>query len=145
MMDRWVQLMNREKKNTTLGSPQTCKLRVYTNHNGTVTCVTNVGSLFFFSWSLCYNSLIARAYIGAAAAYNVWSGIVPANLPMFSRAGPTHETYSHRLLRLISSVRAKQTKIYNIHDKEQRTFQVSVACIILLVFFPFISPFEGEK
>ena len=72
----------------------------------------------FFSWSFCYNSLIARAYIGAAAAYNVWSGIVPANLPMFSRAGPTHETYSHRLLRLISSVRAKQTKIYNIHDKE---------------------------
>ena len=72
----------------------------------------------FFSWSLCYNSLIARAYIGAAAAYNVWSGIVHANLPMFSRAGPTHETYSHRLLRLISSVRAKQTKIYNIHDKE---------------------------
>jgi hypothetical protein len=81
-----------KQKKYTQGSPQTRQLLVYTTTNGTVTCVTNVWRVLML-FSLSHRGLSLYIYMCLSLAFVGW--IVHANLTMFSRAGPTHDTPIH--------------------------------------------------
>lgn len=92
-IERKKKIKQKKSTHTNTGVAADTPIACLHNNNGTVTCVTNVRRVLML-FSLSHRGLSIYMCVWASLLFG-W--IVHANLTMFSRAGPTHDTPTHRL------------------------------------------------